>query len=122
MKATFLTAVAMCLVICFGCQQDTGLRSHDDAISVRSDGVEAEDESADDWEEAQETEIDPSTLPRAITGAVESRYPGALIKEADKLTWADGSVTYDVEILFDGETLEPMFTASGVFLGEEDQD
>jgi len=110
------------LVVGFGCQQDPGIRHQDEAISVRSDGEQLESEDTDESEVAQETELNPNDLPQLIRDAAEARYPGAKLLEADKLAWVDGSITYDVEILLDGETIEPMFVASGEFLGEEDQD
>ena len=105
----------------FACQQSQPLRSEDGAVSIRmEDDDETEGAGQDDTEEASEVEIVPSTLPSEITLAIDARYPGARIREADKLSWPDGNTTYDVEISYKGETIEAMFDASGAFLGEEE--
>ena len=45
-----------------------------------------------------ESEIAVDDLPTAVKTAISSKYPGASIKEADKLAMADGSTQYEVEL------------------------
>lgn len=64
----------------------------------------------------KETEVDIkiSELPAAATEYIKQHYKGAKIKEAAKLTLANGDVNYEAEV---NET-DVMFDATGKFLKE----
>lgn len=70
----------------------------------------------------QEVEIDPETLPQAIRDDIESRYPGAELLEADKVTLDDGSINYEVEIKVAEKILELIYEEDGTYMGIEDEE
>jgi hypothetical protein len=115
----YLTAA---LFIAFGaCTQESTMRhSQDSTIQSRADD---DDDALDDaQEEESEIEIEVASLPQSIKDGIASRYAGAQLKEADKITQTDGSTTYDVEIVVNGEVIEVMYAADGGYLGEEEDD
>ena len=61
-----------------------------------------------------ETEINVQSLPATVTTYIKENYKGKNIKEAAKITKADGSVNYEAEI--NGRDL--IFDATGKFLKE----
>lgn len=61
-----------------------------------------------------EVEIETSQLPKAVTDYVAAQYKGQKIKEAAKITNAQGAITYEAEIK--GKDL--MFDSTGNFLRE----
>lgn len=88
-------------------------------------GIDKPLSEGDDDAGSIEKEIDPSSLPASIKEAIESKYPGSELIEADEITHADGKVTYDVEIKHDDSITELMYDAEANFLGieaDEDQD
>jgi len=64
-----------------------------------------------------ETEVGmkPSGLPSSVTAYVKEHYKGATIKEAAKITKADGTVNYEAEV----NKMDVIFDAGGKFLKEE---
>jgi hypothetical protein len=82
------------------------------------DEAEIDDDDEDDDEE-NEKEISISELPQTIKDDVASRYPGAVITEADEVTLNDGTLRYDVEIKLDGREIDLVYDSEGTFLGEE---
>lgn len=61
-----------------------------------------------------ETEIKKTDLPSAITVYLNTHYKGAAIKEAAKITLANGDIQYEAEVK--GKDL--IFDAAGKFLKE----
>lgn len=61
-----------------------------------------------------EIEIEITQLPKAIADYVKANYKGAAIKEAAKITDAEGTVTYEAEVK--GKDL--IFDSTGKFLKE----
>ena len=88
---------------------------------VAVEDEEEEDEEADE-EEKNEKEIAPSALPEVIKASIDTQYPGAEVLEVDEITQEDGSITYDVEIRFEGKVTEVMYNEQGKFLGIEVDD
>lgn len=99
------------------CKQDSDFRQKNHE-TLQSRSIE-EDEPDEADEEENEIEIAVSALPQAVVDAISGRYAGASLKEADKITHLDGSITYDIEITFNGELIEVMYDEHGDFLGEE---
>lgn len=64
--------------------------------------------------EESEMEIQVSELPAAVTNFVKTNHSGATIKEAAKLTKANGEVQYEAEVK--GKDL--IFDANGNFIKE----
>ena len=56
-----------------------------------------------------------SALPASVTAYVKEHYKGATIKEAAKITKADGTVNYEAEV----NKMDVIFDADGKFLKEE---
>jgi uncharacterized membrane protein YkoI len=121
MKIIKLPLLLMFMALLFGsCQQDQALQNREQSVSARStDDDDDTLESDSNDEGAVEIEIEPSTLPEQILQAIQNRYPGAVLTEADQLAWDDGSITYDVEFELNGDEIEAMFDVTGNFLGEE---
>lgn len=61
-----------------------------------------------------ETEISTSALPSAAVAYVAQNYPKEKIKEAAKITAADGTITYEAEL----RDRDLIFDANGQFLKE----
>lgn len=64
-----------------------------------------------------ELEIDVAQLPKAIADYVAKNLEAKKIKEADKITDANGTVTYEVEV----GSKEYIFDAAGTFVKIEDE-
>lgn len=62
-----------------------------------------------------EEEIEIKALPAAINEYVNKNYPGKKIKEASKITEANGTVKYEAEV----EKQDLIFDANGAFLEKE---
>lgn len=119
MKSHFLFSFLVIVMALVSCAQDNVLRQKN-TDNVQSRSATDEDENLEDaTEEENEVEIKLSALPQAIVKAIAGTYAGSTLKEADKITQNDGTVTYDIEITFDGEVIEVMYDGEGNFLGEE---
>ncbi|MBL7894677.1 MAG: PepSY-like domain-containing protein [Bacteroidia bacterium] len=62
-----------------------------------------------------EEEVEVVSLPAAINEYVNKNYPGKKIKEASKITEANGTVKYEAEV----EKQDLIFDANGAFLEKE---
>lgn len=60
-----------------------------------------------------ETAIAVADLPAALVSVLNKKYPGAVIKEAEKVERADASVLYEVEIKFNKKEKELLLDAEG---------
>jgi uncharacterized membrane protein YkoI len=70
-----------------------------------------------------EKTIDAKDLPKAVTDALEAKYPKATIKKAEEVTKGDDSVGYEVVITTtDKKTFEIELDAKGKILEEESKD
>ena len=65
--------------------------------------------------EESETDINAQELPSNTAAYVNEHYKGKRIDEAEKVTKADGTISYEVEV--DGK--EVVFDSAGNFLKEE---
>lgn len=64
-----------------------------------------------------EAEIKLGDLPNPVVEAIKKAYPGAVLKEANKRSLADGKVSgYEVEVKHSGEELELELDADGNIL------
>lgn len=97
-------------------------------VKVRSEGILYEAEVADNGrileiEKAEEgdQEIAVSSLPAAVRGAVNDRFPGADIYEAEREV-EDGRIVYEVELLADGQAYEVELNVDGEILEIEKED
>jgi hypothetical protein len=61
-----------------------------------------------------EIEIKPQALPSSVQDYISKNYPGQKIKEAAKITAADGTITYEAEVK--GKDL--IFDNNGSFVKE----
>ncbi len=64
---------------------------------------------------ATEVEIKVNDLPKAVSNYCSSNMPGKKIKEASKITSADGSVSYEAEV----DEADYIFDSSGAFVKKE---
>lgn len=62
-----------------------------------------------------EEQIEIKALPAAINDYVNKNYPGKKIKEASKITEANGTIKYEAEV----EKQDLIFDANGAFLDKE---
>ena len=62
-----------------------------------------------------ETEIAVSSLPKGVSDYFAKNHAGAKIKEASKITAADGTITYEAEVK-DGDYI---FDANGNFISKD---
>ncbi|MBN8692347.1 MAG: PepSY-like domain-containing protein [Bacteroidetes bacterium] len=62
-----------------------------------------------------EEQIEIKALPAAINDYVNKNYPGKKIKEASKITEANGTIKYEAEV----EKQDLIFDANGAFLEKE---
>ncbi|HEY4149032.1 MAG TPA: PepSY-like domain-containing protein [Chitinophagaceae bacterium] len=62
-----------------------------------------------------ETSIKIAELPPAVADYVKTHYKGAVLKEAAKVTKANGTVNYEAEV----NKKDVIFDAKGVFIKEE---
>lgn len=62
-----------------------------------------------------EEQIEIKALPAAINDYVNKNYPGKKIKEASKITEANGTIKYEAEV----EMQDLIFDANGAFLEKE---
>lgn len=85
-------------------------------------GLLAAPAQAQDTEILKEKEIALKDAPKAVQKAVQDDYPDAKIKEVDEITTQDGTVYYEIELVFEGEKLEVMYEADGQFIGSESDD
>jgi Putative beta-lactamase-inhibitor-like, PepSY-like len=69
-----------------------------------------------------EKEIEAKDLPKAVSEAIDAKYPKATIKKAEEVTKGD-KVSYEALIVTaDKKTLEVVFDPKGKFLEEEKKD
>jgi hypothetical protein len=64
--------------------------------------------------EESETDIKVTELPAAVLAYVKEHYKGVTIKEAAKITKADGTVNYEAEV----NKMDVLFDVNGKFLKE----
>ena len=117
----FILIIALMLGGMTSCTSDQGLKQGNDTISSRQ-ADDNDDLSEDEENDENEVEVDINLLPDVVTNALGLSYPGSEILEADQITHANGLITYDIEIKYQGTILEPMFDASGGFLGLDSDD
>jgi Putative beta-lactamase-inhibitor-like, PepSY-like len=67
------------------------------------------------WVET-ETEIAISELPAVVSSAIMTKYPGAVIKGADKIEKPGGKTTYEADIKLNGKNKELLLNADGSFI------
>jgi hypothetical protein len=60
-----------------------------------------------------ETEIPVSELPKAVTEALNKKYPGAKVDEAAKIERADNTVVYEAEMKVSGKKTDLLFDENG---------
>lgn len=70
--------------------------------------------SADGTMKESEVDIKTSELPSSVQGYVKNHYKGSGIREAAKITAANGTVTYEAEV----KKMDVIFDAAGNFLKE----
>ena len=70
---------------------------------------------------AVETTVEAKDLPRAVTAAVEAKYPGATLGKAEKIE-EDGKTTYEVKLASGKKKLEVLLDAKGKILKTEEED
>jgi putative PepSY-like beta-lactamase-inhibitor len=63
----------------------------------------------------KEVAIKVSELPPSILSYIKEHYKGATVKEAAKITKADGTINYEAEV----NKMDVVFDANGKFLKEE---
>ncbi|MFN0274818.1 MAG: hypothetical protein ACKVPJ_03655 [Chitinophagales bacterium] len=102
MKIVKLITYLTCIIFLSSCAKLDNLFHNDDDENERS--------------------IKISELPDAVLSAINEDYPGAQLLEADEITHPDNSLTYDVEMKFEGAVIEVMYDAEGNFLGVEEDD
>jgi hypothetical protein len=61
-----------------------------------------------------ETEIPVSELPKAVTEALNKKYPGAKVNEAAKIVRADNTVVYEAEMKVSGKKTDLLFDENGI--------
>ncbi|WP_428936979.1 PepSY domain-containing protein [Fontivita pretiosa] len=70
-------------------------------------------------EGTKEERIEVSALPANVRAAFDKAYPGATIKKAEKETYADGTIHYEIEFAAkDGTRGEVEIDAAGEVLPE----
>ena len=71
-------------------------------------------------------EIAVNQLPAAVSGSIAALYAGYNVKEAEKVTMANDSVRYEVEVKKAGTALDVLFDAGGEKIcevsGDDDDD
>lgn len=68
---------------------------------------------------AAEVKISPRELPKAVSDALEVRFPNATITGAEKESDSKGAVLFDVELKYEGQKFETDIKDSGVMLEVE---
>jgi hypothetical protein len=66
-----------------------------------------------------EVEIDPTTLPAAVTASIAERYPDGEVTEAETLELPDTPLRYEVEVENDGLVRELVITPTGEILADD---
>lgn len=66
-----------------------------------------------------ETEIKVSDLPVAVSRALQAKYVGYEIEEAEKLQFPNGTTVFEMEIEKGKDSLEVQFDAAGKFLKQD---
>ena len=66
-----------------------------------------------------EAEIDPATLPAAVTAAVAARYPGGEVTEAETIDLPGEPQAYEVEVVNRRQIRELVITPAGEILEDE---
>jgi hypothetical protein len=69
-----------------------------------------------------EQEISLDELPQVVKSAINEKYPGAKLLEADEVIQPEGKLIYDVEINHKGNKLEVMYDTNGNYLGIDSDD
>ena len=65
-----------------------------------------------------ETEIPISSLPKAVTDAITSKYPGWVIKEADKTDTFKHGLIYEADIKSGASKKEVAYKEDGTIVSE----
>ena len=65
-----------------------------------------------------ETEIPIASLPKAVTEAITLKYPGCVIKEADKTDTAKHGLIYEADIKSGGHKMEVAYKEDGTPVAE----
>ena len=73
------------------------------------------------WADEDEEEVAVKDLPAKVVDAIEAKFPGAKITEAEKET-EDGDTVYEVEINFGDEELEVEVSEDGKILEVEEEE
>jgi uncharacterized membrane protein YkoI len=68
-----------------------------------------------------ETEIAATDLPAAVVNSIATNYAGFTTQEADKLTLADGSTRYEVELKKGNTEKEVLFDLEGTVICARDE-
>jgi hypothetical protein len=66
-----------------------------------------------------EQKISLGGVPAAVMKAFAVKYPGATAKRAERQTFPNGSVRFEIAFAVDKKTREATFTADGIFVEEE---
>lgn len=88
-------------------------------VAREADVVEVVEDPEIDDEEEDDSEIDPSQLPAAVLAAMNNRFPGATIDEAE-LEEEDGDVEYGITATVGGKTVDVSFASNGTILEVEE--
>jgi Putative beta-lactamase-inhibitor-like, PepSY-like len=67
------------------------------------------------WVET-ESEISISELPGTVSSAIMAKYPGAVIKGADKIEKPGGKTFYEADIKLNGKNKELLLNTDGSFI------
>ena len=97
---------------------------------AEEDGFEAEFDAADGAEMSAmfstdgewlstETEIGIDVLPRAVMKGMQTHFPGGEIKQAETVEMPGKPMAYEVEFIYEGDTVEALFSAEGELVKHE---
>jgi uncharacterized membrane protein YkoI len=101
---------------------EDGKTIYEVAIKFKGDKIEASFTPEGKFVEAEKT-IDVKDLPKAVTDAIEAKYPKATIKRAEEVTKPDNFLGYEVLIeTADKKKFEIELDAKGKILEEESKD
>jgi uncharacterized membrane protein YkoI len=81
-------------------------------LEIASDGKIIETEEA----------IPTSEIPAAVLKALQAEHPDAKVREAERVTDANGEVFFEIELTSGGRTQELTITESGSLVESEDDD
>lgn len=120
MKKLFSYSGVLFLFLFISCSGPESTDIEDESEESTLEVNAEESEEADD--EENEREITSEELPQTVRDAIVKSYPGAEIQEAEEITGEDGSLTYEIEIKTTEGEMELMYSASGEFLGMEQEE